>query len=90
MTIKEKHDALIAYCVRCSKNLDAPPQAPIRLYIEDEQSAIDQCELKDRNELCFFIQSLDDQGYLKNQTTGAGVSFIITMAGFQAAEDLGV
>lgn len=93
MTIQEKHDALLAYCVRDSKSVDAAPQA--RLYIDQTHQlpeVLAECDLKDIQELRSYIESLSDMGFLEAHLIGGprGLQYKITMEGFRRAEALGV
>ena len=90
MTIQQKHDALLAFCVRTSKDLGASPQSIISLDAEDVQEVLAECGFKDEAELRFFVRSLEDRGFLESYVTLASVGYRITMAGYEIAEALGV
>ena len=86
MTIQQKHDALLTFCVRTSKDLGASPQSIIRLDAGDVQKALAECEFRDEKDLRFYVQSLVDRDLLESYVTGAGVAFRITMAGYELAD----
>ena len=86
MTIQQKHDALLTFCVRTSKDLDVSPQSIIRLDAGDVQKALAECEFRDEEDLRFYVKSLVDRDLLESYVTGAGVAFRITMAGYELAD----
>ena len=88
MTIQEKLDAVLAFCVRTSKELGASPDSLITLDPDDVRKAVEECELKDEAEFRYYLRSVAQLGMLKILTLNGG--FQITMAGFMRAESLGV
>lgn len=90
MTIQQKHDALLAFCVRAGKDLGASPQSIISLDANDVQEVLAKYEFKDDGELRFYVRSLEDRGFLESYITFASVGYRITMAGYERAEALGV
>ena len=90
MTIQQKHDALLAFCVRASKDLGASPQSIISLDAEDVQQVLEECGFENEDELRFYVRSLENRGLLVSYVTFSSVGYQITMAGYEIAEGLGV
>lgn len=88
MTIQEKLDAVLVFCVRTSKEIGVSPDSLITFDAEDMRKGAQECELKDQGEFQYYLRSLSDMGMLKILTLAGG--FQITISGFMRAESLGV
>lgn len=86
MTIGQKRAAVLLYCVRAWESLDTSRRARVFLEHADVREAIHTCELKDEDDLRFYIRSLADMDLLESYVTGAAIGYRITTAGYEHAE----
>lgn len=89
MTIQQKHDAFLLYCVRASESINASLGARIILTSDEAQELIAECDLGGMSDVVALMRSLSDDGLLQNDMSGGRVIFRITMDGLRRAELLG-